>query len=243
VVQARNLFQAAIPGGQNATQAFPSALVGNVDDRLVVLPGIEGVKATFSPAPADQTTLRELALKSDRPAIAADDTAERPGPPAALKRTTVFGAVYVRELTLASEVIFTDPVTADRRQAGCVRFSYVPDGSRTPNRFHCQPDLAVQRGLEAAMKGHLAITPTERDRIVNDIWARMKPTFTSLRYGEPGYAQLSPACAEEIRTGAEDEGEMGAYNFLQREQRTRNLRASLDEYLRFGLEAGILFVN
>jgi hypothetical protein len=36
---------------------------------------------------------------------------------------------------------------------------------------------------------------------------------------------------------------MGAFHFLQQVQRVRNVRASLDEYLRFGLEAGIFFVT
>jgi hypothetical protein len=42
--------------------------------------------------------------------------------------------------------------------------------------------------------------------------------------------------------GADDEGEMGAWHFLQAPQRLRNLQLALDEYLRFGLEAGILIV-
>jgi hypothetical protein len=29
------------------------------------------------------------------------------------------------------------PVSADRRQIGCLRFSYVPEGSRTPRRYRC----------------------------------------------------------------------------------------------------------
>jgi hypothetical protein len=36
---------------------------------------------------------------------------------------------------------------------------------------------------------------------------------------------------------------MGAWSFLKHAQREANLRASLDEYLRFGLEAGLLFVT
>jgi hypothetical protein len=34
---------------------------------------------------------------------------------------------------------------------------------------------------------------------------------------------------------------MGAWHFLQAPQRVANLRVALDEYLRFGLEAGIAF--
>jgi hypothetical protein len=34
---------------------------------------------------------------------------------------------------------------------------------------------------------------------------------------------------------------MGAFRFLQQPQREANLRMSLGEYLRFGLEAGLVF--
>jgi hypothetical protein len=43
-------------------------------------------------------------------------------------------------------------------------------------------------------------------------------------------------------TGADDEGEMGAWHFVQAPLRLRNLRVALDEYLRFGLEAGVFIV-
>jgi hypothetical protein len=242
VAQARDALQAAIRAGTNPPQAFGSALVADVENRLVVLPGVEGATVAFDATPDDRTTLAELALEGTppagaRPAIAASD--EGPGPPATLERTTVFGAVHVRELTLASETIFTEPVTAVRRQAGCARFSYVPEGSRTPRQFRCQPDQAVQRALGADPSA----TPAAQDRIRDRVRARVAPSFTSVRYGEPGYAQLGPTCAEEISTGAEDENEMGAYNFLQQAQRMGSLRTSLDEYLRLGLEAGILLVT
>ena len=67
--------------------------------------------------------------------------------------------------------------------------------------------------------------------------------FTSTRYGEPGYAQLHGACPDQVRAGASEGGEMGAFNLLQQPQREANLRASLDEHLRFGLEAGFFFVT
>lgn len=70
---------------------------------------------------------------------------------------------------------------------------------------------------------------------------RIQPRFTSERYGEPTYAQLSTICPREIRTGAEDGSEMGAFNFLKQPQREANLQASLKEYLRFGLQADILY--
>lgn len=144
------------------------------------------------------------------------------------ERTTLLGAVAVREMALASETIFAAPVTVERRQTGAIRFSYVPSGSVTPPRFRCQPDLALA-GANA---------PT-RPRVER----RLAPVFTSVRFGDPGFAQLSARCAAEIAAGAEDGSEMGAFHHLHQPQRAATLRAIVEEYLPLGLEAGIVFVS
>ena len=142
--------------------------------------------------------------------------------------STVIGTVHTVLLELASNTIFlaalapgdtlAGPVVAQRRQAGCVRFSFLPLSAVVPRRFRCLPR-----------------TPSEA--------TRLRPQFTSLRYGDPGYGQLAPHCAVEIRTGAEDEAEIGAFHTLYQPQRETNLRVRLEEYLRFGLEAGIFYVT
>jgi hypothetical protein len=109
------------------------------------------------------------------------------------------------------------PLWTDRRQAGCLRFCFVPPGSRTPRRFQCQPT----------------------DEGDPNLW----PAFTSLRYGHPGYCQLALSTPAAIRRGAEDESEIGAFHMLYQPQREANLRLRLDEYLRFGLEAGIFYIT
>lgn len=164
-----------------------------------------------------------------RPAIAGDDSGEQPGPPTVLKRTTIFGPVHTKDLRLATEVIFNHTLTVDRLQNGCVRFSYVPEDSTSPRRYRCQPDLALE-GVTDLMKQ-------------NRIRDRLRPAFTSTRYGHPAYAQLSLSCDKAIRTGAEDGSEMGAFCSLKQPQREINLRARLREYLPFGREAGIIYVN
>ena len=125
----------------------------------------------------------------------------------------------------AGDVIFTGVVTAQRRQTGCVRFSYIPPGSQTAQRYHCQPDWPRGRSGSAAQAA---------------IEARVTPQFTSLDFGQPAFAQFSSRCAIEISAGAEDGSEMGVFSFLQQPQRRANLLAALDEYLRFGLEAGMI---
>jgi hypothetical protein len=62
-----------------------------------------------------------------------------------------------------------------------------------------------------------------------------------MRFGRPAYMQLSASCPAAITTGAEDGGEMGAFHLVQQAQRLANLRNALEEYLRVGLEAGVLF--
>lgn len=147
-----------------------------------------------------------------------------PGGALTLESCTVIGKVHTRELTLASDCIFAAelatgdtwkaPLWAERRQQGCVRFSYVPPGSRTPRRYHCQPEGDGQ-----------------------EIW----PEFTSLRYGDPSYCQLLQSVSDKIRRGAHDESEMGVLHGLYQPQRETNLLVRLEEYLRFGLEAGLIY--
>lgn len=138
-------------------------------------------------------------------------------PVVAIERSTVLGASAVRSVQ-ATDSIFTGALDAERRQTGCVRYSYLPLASRAPRRFRCRPKTAAEE-------------------------ARVVPAFASTDYGDPGYAQLAADCPEEIARGADDEGEMGAFNFVQAPHRMANLRARLDEYLRFGLEAGTFFVT
>lgn len=162
-------------------------------------------------------------------AIGSPDGEDEFGPPATLERTTLFGQVFLKELTLATEVIFDGVVRTQRLQSGCVRFSYVPEGSRTPRRFRCQPDLILE-----------GVTDPDRQRFLRAV---MKPGFTSIHYGDPAYAQLSRACPREIKTGAEDESEMGAFCSLKQPRRLDNLKIRLSEYLPFGLRAGNIFVT
>ncbi len=243
--QARTALQAAIRGAHSAP-AFAQALVATLDDRLVILPGAAGAAADVRPADIDESVLTALALADERPALASS-VANEPGPPTTLERVTVFGVVRVKELTLVSETIFTAPAIAERRQAGCVRFSYVAPGSQTPQRFRCQPDLEIATETDAAGKRAQAagvpLTESDKAALRAHILAWLTPSFTDTRYGQPAYAQLSQVCPVQIAEGAEDASEMGAFASLKQPQRVANLRAALDEYLRFGLEAGILFVT
>lgn len=146
---------------------------------------------------------------------------------AAFARCTVFGRVELHALSRAENSIFTGQLRVARRQPGCVRFCYVPPGSRTPRRSYCQPDLARDApGVDPEIAA-----------------ARVRPHFTSVRYGNAAYAQLSQWCAPEIRRGADDESEMGVFHDLFQPQREANLRQRLAEYSPASADADILFAN
>jgi hypothetical protein len=165
------------------------------------------------------------------------------GPPVYLERSTLRGVTRVREIQMASEVIFDGRVTAERLQVGCVRFSYVNAQSRTPRRYRCQPDLAEKRALEEAEAVSGPLSEAEKDAIRERVRRRVSPEYASEAYGQPAYLQLSLAGPAEIANGAEDGSEMGVYCHLKQPQREANLRMRLEEYLPFGLEAGIIYVT
>ena len=164
--------------------------------------------------------------------------------------STVIGIVHTELLKLASNSIFLSrtedgsaPVRSERRQTGCVRFSWLPLRARVPRRYRCQPDLEIAVQIEAAIQkaGLGTISTAEHEAIQHAVVARLVPAFTSLRYADPGYCQLRISSPRQIRSGADDEAEMGAFHDLFQPQRESNVRTRLSEFLRFGLEAGLFF--
>jgi hypothetical protein len=161
----------------------------------------------------------------------------------AIARCTVFGEIQTHEIRLAENTIFKGPVCVARRQAGCVRFCYVPTDSRTPRRYECQPDLVRQAVLDNFRKAGGSISTAQRDAALAREELRVQPRFNSTRYGKPTYGQLAASCAEEIARGTDDESEMGAFHDLFQPQRAANLRARLDEYIPAGMDAGLIYAT
>ena len=168
--------------------------------------------------------------------------------------TTIIGKVHTTEMRLATNTIFwsqlapTDawraPVCSVRQQAGCVRFSFLPLDSLVPRRYRCQPDLEIATQAEHAEKlAKRKLSWAELDAVVEQVRSWLFPHFTTLRYGLYGYAQLRTGCPVQIRTGADDESEMGVFHDLYQPQRESNLITRLEEYLRLGLEAGIFYAS
>lgn len=151
-----------------------------------------------------------------------------PGAVVNIQASTVRGTVNAQQFS-AGNSIFTDLVTIVRVQTGCVRFCYILPASQTPQRYRCQPDLAVSE----------AATPDDQALAL----ARIVPMFNAQNFTDPAYLQLAQLCAVEISTGADNGAEMGAWYFLCQPQRESNILSSLDDYLRLGLEAGLIFVT
>jgi hypothetical protein len=166
---------------------------------------------------------------------------------------TVNGKMHTRILQLASNTIFNAallagdswaaPLHSEQTQSGCVRFSYVPPGSIVPRRYRCQPDLAIEKAIKDAEQYGVSLSEPEKQQITDWIQKKIEPVFTDNRYGKPAYAQLALSCPKEITRGADDESEMGAFHDLYQPQRESDLQVRLDEYLRYGLQAGIFYVN
>ena len=207
-------------------------------DHCVVGPvvAVEGADVTANDSVLDACTDGEIAFCGRAAAgggglLTVSAAADRltgdgltPGGHLTLDACSVLGKVHAQRLDVSDSLLLAArtgaadpwpaPVWAERRQVGCVRFSFVPPGSRTPRRFHCAGADPAQR-----------------------------PFHTSLRYGDPGYMQLHRSTHAAIRTGASDESEMGATHELYQPQRETNLRLRLDEYLRYGLEAGFFYAT
>jgi hypothetical protein len=141
-----------------------------------------------------------------------------------IEGSTVIGKVRVRTMQLASNTIFFASLARNdswsaalwctRRQAGCVRFSFLPATAIVPQQFQCLPPNPSQEAL-------------------------FLPSFISLRYGDPSYGLLSGDTPVAVWTGADNGSQMGAWYFLQQTEGVTNAQIRAPEYVPFGLEVGI----
>lgn len=161
------------------------------------------------------------------------------GPASRIERSTIRGAIRVRQVDLGSDSIFDGILTVERQQVGCLRFSYVTPQSVTPRCYRCQPDLAARKAIEAAG----VLTPAQAQALRDEVAMRVRPEYTSEAYGQPGWLQLFRHAPVEIAKGSADGADMGVWCHLKQPQREANLRLRLEEYLPFGLEAGLIRVT
>lgn len=126
-----------------------------------------------------------------------------------------FGDTFAWRVSSTPSDPFLAPLWADRKQEGCVRFSFLPIGAQVPRQFKC----------------------------VDEVLAGPVPIFFTTRYGRGGYLKLLTSTPDVIRRGADDGGEMGAFHFVLGPLRETDLRVRMQEYLPVGLEFGIIYQN
>ncbi|MES3013618.1 MAG: hypothetical protein V4750_07825, partial [Pseudomonadota bacterium] len=194
--------------GRAVSAGTPSLVIDDPNVALVMERCITGPLRLHAQAEA---TLADCLVDADAPdgmAYAAPDNVSE-GAPLTLNECTVIGQVHAVAMPMASNTIFgarpsaaqPAPVWVERRQDGCVRFCVVPPDAVTPRKHRCVPDAAHPRAL---------------------------PQFAAARYGDPSYGLLRRATDALIRTGADDDGEIGVMHALYQPLREANLRVRLD---------------
>ena len=104
---------------------------------------------------------------------------------------------------------------ADRKQEGCVRFSFLPAKAQ---------DAAPLRVRRAGDRRSAAVL--------------LRAALRAARLHE-----AAASTADVVRRGADDGGEMGAFHFVLAPQRESDLQVRMQEYLPVGLEFGIIYQN
>ncbi len=201
---------ASIQGSLSAI-GLSDLIIACLDEKFMVISSKEDAVPLFGPTDGDGKTFEELGLRMDEPAISSLDGGS--GPESTIERSTVLGLVKIKRLDKVSESIFADPLIVDQRQEGCLRFSFVPRGSKTPQRYEC---------------------PQGEDNWTEGL------RFTSTCYRDPGYCQLSLMCSPKIKQG-DGMGELGAFHNLYQPQRETNMRICLNEHMRFGLDFNVFY--
>jgi len=132
--------------------------------------------------------------------------------------STVRGGIAAKSVDLIENSVLISPLTVSFLQTGCIRFSYLPTESVTPRKYNCYPKNDSE-GLSVA------------------------PFFQSTVFGNAAYFQHHRSANKIFLQGADDTSEIGVYHDLFQIQKETNLRMRLNEYIRFGMEAGIFYAS
>jgi hypothetical protein len=207
------------PGGEKARDASGQCLAipyvrllvrGNVEELVIessILGPIVEDSLSGSPGRIQKLLVRDSILQSIDSASPAVDIGLGR---VDLERVTIFGDVEVNRL-YASDSLILGRVKVTDNQHGCFRFSAANDdgAQRLPQQFESHL-------FAPAVPNHF---------------------FTSRRFGDPGYAQLSERAPFEIVRGGENRSEIGAFNRLLAPIKLDDLKAKVNEFMPFGLIA------
>ncbi|WP_020160069.1 hypothetical protein [Methylobacter marinus] len=205
----------------------PSILIENTRSRIRVESSIVGaIHVNTDPALFEPTQVivcdSIIDATSDESIAIGGSNADMAYAELRIARSTIVGEVLSHSIALAENSLFTAKLQVARKQMGCIRYSYVPVGSRTPRRYRCQP---------------------ESNEMAQSEVLRLAPYFESTRYGTSNYLRLSHCTAQEIKHGADDESEMGVYHDLFEPQRLALLTSRLEEFVPASTDSAVIFAS
>jgi hypothetical protein len=217
-------FDAATDDGQPQQAAEPNTPVLQLGANAVALTANNTILGGMLSNPLATVSLTNCIVDATDPGSTAYDATTDDGSGGAaltMNGCTVVGRVHASVLQYVTDCIFwasddptgTSGLVADRRQQGCVRFSFLPFRAVVPAQYECVPQTV----------------------------AGVFPVFVTRRYGQPGYLKLMACTDNSIRRGADDGSEMGAYHFVMAPQRESDLQIRLQEYVPVGMEFGIVY--
>jgi hypothetical protein len=220
------------PGGVRADQtSIPplNLLIKGRVRRLRIERAIVGAVSVFTdPTDCSQSGLVEELIISDSIVDGSHSggvALDCPTGQVTLNGVTVIGDLKA-VLVQASNCIVLGQIDVLNQEQSCLRFtatSKPAPGASLPRTFHT-PRSAPS-----------ATAPTGAIIDVESVF------FTSLRFGDPGYAELSLAAPEEIVTGAENGSELGSFSFLRRPIALRSVQTKVDEFKPAGVIAQYIF--
>lgn len=209
------------PGGTDAFDVSLAPVIltveGNVEE-MIVEKSIVGPICSANGGVIEKLNVCDSVVQSiadTAPAV------ELPSTDLKLERVTVLQsnedvvAIKVNKL-YATEALITGIADVANTQAGCFRFSAVTPG--TP----IQPTRVPRQ-----YQSHL----------INDV----AYFFTSTRFGDAGYSQLSESAPEMILRGAENGSEIGVFSSLINPIKRDGLLVKIEEYMPFGLIPVFIF--
>jgi hypothetical protein len=202
------------PGGVDAfgnpIRSVPLSIRGNVE-RLIIENSIVGPIVVQGAGELTNLEIRDSVVdghESPAPVISV------PAGRLTMRRVTVFGEIEVEWLD-ASEALITGFTHVTNTQEGCFRFGAVLE-KRDP--------LNVASPLSRVPHPYESYFVKDFDGM-----------FTSMVFGQPGFAQLTESAPEFLQRGAENGSEIGAFSSLLNPIKLDGLRAKVDEFAPFGL--------
>ena len=130
----------------------------------------------------------------------------------------------------ASDCIFIGNISDDDGGipvTGCIRYSRIPE-------TFVAPALNVHANYQGTNTREIPVF-SQFNYCVDDDY-----TINTAQFGEPGCGVLNPATPDEIRFGAEDGGEMGAFHHKYYTLKTEAMLEKMREFLPVGIEPALV---